>query len=206
MKKLAILIPTLTDGAVVNTPGGQRIGSAALRNRVFQMFVEQSREYSETHEIQIFFNEDAGEKTTGAKRNELVAAAVLWGSDAHSFVDDDDEVGPTYIKRGIEFIESGLDCAELWGQIYWSGIPGKPFHHSITIDKWWEDDLYYYRTINHLNFVKTELVKDFKFPNQVFGEDGVWAMEVSKSGVLKTEFKIPEIIYHYYCGQPKHKI
>lgn len=204
--KLAILTPTLEDGATVNTPGGVRVGNAELLNRMQNQLREQARKVSLKHEVQLFINVDRGEKTTGYKRNALMEAALLWGADAHAFFDDDDLPGATYIERGIEFMESGMDVAELWGQIYWSGVPGKPFHHSIEVREWYEDNDFYYRMPNHLNFVKTSLVKDIKFPDQVFGEDGKWSYALRDAGLLKTEFKIPEIMYHYFCGNPKHRI
>lgn len=209
--KLAILTPTLADGAVVNTPSGRRVGSVALRDRMAIAIDNQVSEFGTGHEILHFMNEDLGQKTTGQKRNELIQAAIEWGADAHAFFDDDDLPGSTYIQRGIEFMESGLDCAELWGQIYFNGKPGNPFHHFIEClnpatgrIEWWQDDKFYYRNTNHLNFVRTSLVKDIKFPNQVFGEDGKWSEAVQAAGVLKTEYKISEVIYHYFCGEPKH--
>ncbi len=211
--KLAILCPTLIHGCVVNRHGGGRIGNSALKDRMEAAINKQIASYYTEHEVKIFFELDAGERTTGAKRNSLVEHAVKWGADAHAHFDDDDLPGETYIQRGIEFMESGMDVAELWGQIYFGGIPGNPFHHYIECRnpatgkiEWWQDDKFYYRMPNHLNFVKTSLVKDIKFPDQVFGEDGKHSEAVQAAGVLKTEFKIPEIIYHYYCGEPKHKI
>lgn len=157
-------------------------------------------------DVGIFINEDNHTKTTGQKRNELIQMAVNAGAHAIAFIDDDDMVGLTYIQRGMEFIASGTDAAELWGQIYWSGKPGKPFHHFLECGEWWEDDNRYYRTINHLNFVKLELVKDIPFPEQSFGEDGKWSMTVKEAGVLKTMFPISETIYNYFCGEPKHAL
>src|SRR5687767_14892681 len=69
--------------------------------------------------------------TTGEKRNDLVRMAIESKADGFAFFDSDDMPGPTYIKRALEFVDSGMDCSELWGQIYWSGKPGKPFHHYL---------------------------------------------------------------------------
>lgn len=210
--KLAILIATLKDGAIVNRPGGARVGNADLLNRVLDELNKQIAQIS-GHDVKIFLDEDSGEQTTGKKRNNLVEGAVIWSADGHAFVDDDDLVGPTYIQRGIEFLESGMDCAELWGQIYFNGKKGNPFHHFIDCRnpvtgkiEWWQDNQFYYRMPNHLNFVRTNLVKDILFPDQVFGEDGQQSERMRDAGVLKTEFRIPEVIYHYFCGQPKHEV
>jgi GT2 family glycosyltransferase len=155
------------------------------------------------HNVILLINEDQGEKTTGCKRNELIEVAANLGVKYIAFFDDDDMPGENYIKRMLEGIALDVDCCSLWGQIYWEGKKGKPFHHSILHKEWREDSKYYYRCINHLNCVKLDLVKDIRFPDQVFGEDGQWSYAVRDAGVLKTEYKIEEVIYHYYVTKKK---
>jgi hypothetical protein len=144
--------------------------------------------------------------STGLKRNRLVELAIELNAETFAFFDSDDMPGPTYIQRGLEFFDSGMDCSELWGQIYWSGKPGKPFHHYLSCTHAWEDKKQYHRPPNHLNFWRTVKVKDFMFEDKSFGEDMTWAMEIRKSGKIKTMMPIPEVVYHYYVGFPKHAI
>ncbi len=59
---------------------------------------------------------------------------------------------------------------------------------------------------NHLNFQKLSLVKDIPFPDQVFGEDGKQSYAMRDAGIFKTEYKIPEVIYHYFNGEPKRAL
>lgn len=191
--KLAVLIPTLDS----------RI---ELYNRLTDIMKAQMLEYDSGNEVCFIWLRDEGVLTTGAKRNALIEAAVEKNVEVIAFHDDDDIPGPTYIKRGLEFADSGMDCAELWGQIYWNGKPGKPFHHSLEHKEWWEDEKFYYRCPNHLNFMRLDKVKDFKFPDQNFGEDGQWSMAIKEAGVLKTQYAIPEVIYHYFNGTPKHEV
>lgn len=181
MTKLAILIPTLTS-------------RKALLDRLLAELDKQRK----GKDVIVILHSDDGQRTTGQKRNELIGAAVEAKAEYIAFVDDDDLVGQNYIDRNMEGIELGFDCNSLWGQIYWSGKPGKPFHHSIVHREWWEDSKTYYRCVNHLNTVKLSLVKDIKFPEKNFGEDGVWSYAVRDAGVLKTEYQIKEVIYHYY--------
>ena len=54
--------------------------------------------------------------------------------------------------------------------------------------------------------MKLDLIKDFKFQDKVFGEDMTWAEEINNAGVFKTMYPIPEIIYHYFSGNPKNEI
>lgn len=189
---LAVLIPTTPD-----------------RQRLLDRLMKELDRQRAGHDCIVIINETASHKdggpTTGTKRNQLFDAAIDQGVTDFSFVDSDDEVGPTYIQRGVEFMKSDFDCAELIGQIYWSGKPGMPFHHYLSCTHAWEDKIKYHRPPNHLNFWKLDKVKDFRFQDKVFGEDMTWCMEIKKSGVIKTMMPIPETIYHYYVGDPKHK-
>jgi hypothetical protein len=190
MNKLAILIPTLESRSF-------------LLKRCMTNLVAQILHAKADEDVKILTLLDNGEMSTGAKRNQLVKDAAELGFETYAFIDDDDLPGPTYIQRGLEFVASGMDCASLVGQIYWDGKPGKPFLHSLEWKEWFEDDKFYYRMPNHLNFVRMDKVKDIQFPDQKFGEDGQWSYAVRDAGVLKTEFKIEEVIYHYFCGEPK---
>jgi hypothetical protein len=150
--------------------------------------------------------EKNGGPTTGAKRNALIDEAIVQCATHIAFFDDDDLPGPTYVQRNIEFMESGCDTIELWGQYYEHGKQLNPFHHSIKYDKWWQDDKYYYRCNNHLNGMKLDKIKDFRFLDRTFGEDGNWAMDIQKAGVLKTEYPVKEITYFYFHGKRNHKL
>lgn len=183
---LAILIPTLTE-------------RVKLLNRLTDALDKQRQGKN----VILIISEDQKQKTTGQKRNELIQAAVQNEADYIAFMDDDDLPGGTYIQRGIEVAESGMDCGELWGQIYWSGKPGKPFHHSIIHKEWYEDQKFYYRMPNHLNFQKLAVVKDVPFPDQNFGEDGKQSYAMRDAGVFKTEYPIKDILYHYFAGRKK---
>jgi hypothetical protein len=190
--KLAILIPTI-------------LGREQLLQRVMTELVRQREELGLTSDdVGILINLDNKAKTTGTKRNELISMALDHGAAAIAFHDDDDMPGPTYVKRGMEFVESGMDCAELFGQIYFSGKPGMPFHHYLGCTHAWQDDKQYHRPPNHLNFMKLDLIKDFRYEDKTFGEDMCFAMELQKAAVFKTMLPIPEIIYSYFVGEPKH--
>lgn len=205
--KLALLIPTTPDRKEYL----ERLISEILRQMNELQLAGGVHELDHVNmetDVCIMINEDNREKTTGRKRNELIAQAVLAGAQYIAHIDSDDMPGPTYIKRGMEVVASGLDCGELHGTLYINGRKDtRPFHHSIEYKEWWEDSKAYYRCPNHLNFIKLDLVKDIPFPDQTFGEDGQWAVHrVQPAGVLKTMYQIPEVIYHYFSGNPKHEI
>lgn len=203
--KLAILIPTTPDRKPLLDRLIQKILSQMNTLALTGGVNEPDSPQWET-DVCVFINEDNYERSVGKKRNELIQMAVAASANTIAFVDSDDLIGDTYLERAMQFVASDCDTAELWGQIYWSGKPGKPFHHSIKYKEWYEDDKFYYRCNNHLNFFKLSVVKDFKFPDYNFGEDGIWSMAIKDAGVLKKEFPISEVIYHYFCGDPKHEI
>lgn len=190
MTKLAILICTLPDRQV-------------LLRRLLKELEEQIQG---NNDVSVLVNYDSGQKTTGQKRNELIEEALRKKATVIAHHDDDDMPGATYVKRGLEFAESRLDCAELWGQIYFSGKKGNPFHHSLIHKKWWQDEKFYYRNPNHLNFLNLEKVADIRYPNITVGEDGQYSLKLAELDVLKTQMAIPEVIYHYYVGTPKHEL
>jgi len=57
-----------------------------------------------------------------------------------------------------------------------------------------------------LNVVKKELVQHIKFPETNFGEDGQQSYAMRDAGVLKNEYEINEVLYHYYVGEPKYEM
>lgn len=201
--KLAILTPTLDQGVVT---GSGRIGDRKLLERMAEMLDAQIDKLPIGDQANHYIYPDDAKLTTGYKRNALIEMAKVWEADYIAFIDDDDLPGPTYIEKVFEGIRAGADCCELWGQIYWDGVKGKPFHHSIVHKEWWEDDKFYYRMPNHLNAIKLACVKDIPFPDQSFGEDGKWSYAVRDAGVLKTEHPIKDIIYHYFCGKIKNPV
>jgi hypothetical protein len=196
MVKLAILIPT--------TPDRQQLLDRLLNE------LNRQRSECEHGAVRILINETETHKnggpTTGAKRNQLIQQAIDEGAQYIAFHDSDDLPGETYIKRGLEVVDSGMDCGELWGRIYFSGKAGMPFKHYLGCTHAWQDDKQYHRPPNHLNFWKLDLIKDFKFQDKVFGEDMCWAMDIHNAGVTKTMYPIPEVIYNYYVGFPKHPL
>lgn len=138
---------------------------------------------------------DDGEITIGEKRNKLIE---LSKGQAFSFIDDDDDVTPYYVQLGINFANSGSDVASLKGMYYEDGVFYKPFHHDNKYNDWINEGPFYIRTPNHLNFWKKETIAGEKFNHVNFGEDGEWSMRIKKKGLVKSQFEINEVLYHYY--------
>lgn len=137
---------------------------------------------------------DMGQTTVGEKRNWLLNKAR---GRYVCFVDSDDLVASNYVELLSEGIEKNVDCCSLTGEITFDGKNPRPFIHSVKYDKWFEKDGVYYRPPNHLNCIKADIAKRFRFPMTNTGEDHRWSMLLQKAGVLKVEHWIEQTIYHY---------
>lgn len=143
---------------------------------------------------------DKSDKTIGAKRNKLLDKAQ---GKYLCFIDSDDWVSPGYLKLIMEGIESDPDCVSLKGVMTTDGHSPEIFEHSLKYLAWRTNrnaginDVKYERFPNHLNAIRSDIAKQFRFPEKNFGEDHSWSTIVFKSGLLKKEAYIPEVIYEY---------
>lgn len=142
------------------------------------------------------------EHSIGYKRNRLLQAADgLYVA----FIDSDDRVALDYIELLLEGIDMGPDCCSLNGIITEDGKNPLRFQHSIRHNAYVTcpdaEEIRYLRYPNHLNCIRADIAKQFKFieegPGSMHGEDTDWATQVHRSRLLKTEYDIPEIIYYY---------
>lgn len=132
----------------------------------------------------------------GEKRNRLLEKAE---GKYVAYFDADDKPSPHYIKLLMEAAETDCDCASLKGIYSVNGVYDGIFEHSLKYNEWrtTENEVKYERFPNHLNMVRASIAKQFKFPEKNFSEDFDWSTQVHNSGLLKTEFYIPEILYYY---------
>lgn len=180
--KLSILIPTL-------------IGRDNYLNRISNEIRRQYDLLDKREEVEIRIVRDNRERTTGAKRNQLIKES---NSDYIAFVDDDDMITDCYIQKQLDVANSDMDCGSLNGLYFINGMYGKPFIHSIKYHHWWADDKNYYRNPNHLNCIKREIALQVPYENITIGEDGKYSEALQKSGLVKTEYEIKETLYLYY--------
>lgn len=182
MLKLSIMIPTTHSRETWN-------------ERIKFILEWQIKQLKNPDEVEIVWNYDNGEKTTGFKRNECIGMAK---GTAMAFVDSDDLVCDGYIQHGIDFVNSGMDAASLVGLYFLNGVYDRPFLHSNKYTHWYQDDKFYYRNNNHLNYFKRDLVKHLRYENIRVGEDGKYSEQLKASGVIKTEFEIKQCLYLYF--------
>ena len=154
----------------------------------------------------VCLSDDSRYKTIGRKRNDLINRV-----DAKycCFIDDDDLVCANYIDLLMEGIHKGVDCCSLKGIITEDGQNPLLFEHSIkygiyrTVTDSAEGQVRYERYPNHLNSIRSDIAKQFRFPEKNHGEDTEFATAIHQSGLIKTEHYIPQVIYHYEYRRKK---
>lgn len=148
-------------------------------------------------DVEILVLSDEKQMTTGGKRNILYANA---SGEYSVSVDDDDEVPAYYIVELLAAAKSNADCFAINGKITTDGIDEKKWFISKdnpyqSVEK--NGVVTYLRYPNHITAIKTEITKKFRFPNQVFAEDYIWATAIHNSKEIKTEHRIEKPMYHY---------
>lgn len=130
----------------------------------------------------------------GTKRNILLDTAQ---GKYEAFFDDDDMPTPHYIQEVMTGINKNVDCCSLIGVITTDNAFPKIFRHYLSCEKYDEVNGEFLRFPNHLNCIKTNIARKFKFPEINFSEDTDWATQLKNSKVLKTEHQVSQAIYHY---------
>lgn len=162
--------------------------------RLYEKLKKQIQEEGLDDKVEILFFLDNREKSIGAKRNALLRQSK---GIYINFIDDDDDVHDHYIKMIYEKLQYRPDCVSLTGIITFNYENPKIFIHSIQYRTYLQKNGIYYRPPNHLNPIKRSIGSQFLFPDQSYSEDTDWAMQIVKSGLLKTEEVITEPYYFY---------
>jgi glycosyltransferase involved in cell wall biosynthesis len=140
-------------------------------------------------DINVYF--DNRELSIGAKRQALLQGAK---GKYMSFIDDDDLVLPPYFEDAAACIAQEFDVCRLRGK-----IGDYTFTHSIVTkldSKMAEGDVFT-RPPNHLNVILTDVAKCVQFGDAFRGEDFDWAIKLSKTGYLKSEYTSDPSRIHY---------
>jgi glycosyltransferase involved in cell wall biosynthesis len=143
-----------------------------------------------------FLSDNHEYDTIGVKRNRLLERAT---GEYLCFFDADDQPSENYIDLLMGAIETGCDCASLLGVYTVNGSFDGIFEHSLKYNEWrtTDNNIKYERYPNHLNCIKADIAKRFKFPEKNFSEDYDWSKQIHEAGALNTEHYIPSIIYNY---------
>lgn len=164
---------------------------------------EQMGRYGLSKRISILKSVDNGEATIGAKRNELLQSVT---TEYCCFFDDDDMPSEDYLSILFHGVKSEPDCLSLRGLLNIDGKADGIFEHSIKYDKYQtkpKAEIKYERYPNHLNVIRTEIAKCFKFKEINHGEDTDWATQIHQSKFLKNEVYSDKLIYFYNYNSKK---
>lgn len=177
--KLSILIPSLTD-------------------RVHQLkpLVTVLEVQAKGLPVEIITWVDNKEKSTGAKRNDLLNLAK---GEYVAFFDDDDKPANDYVTSILNALEGNPDCVGFKGWYYhrrkkyeWIISNALPYVDAI-IDK----KTVYLRHTNHLAPIRREIAAQIGYPDQYREEDHQYAVKLRESGLIRTEAFINKHLYHY---------
>lgn len=166
--------------------------------------------------IEVLVYVDFGEYTTGFKRNILLKQCC---GEYISFIDDDDVVSENYVTKIYEKIKCRPDVIALKGVFVYNGRPSRLFVRSIKCEKaskrgagiesrftlLLNDPILrgvyslpiFCGFVNHLNPIRKNIALRCLFPDQVFVEDCEYMASLFKSGLIKKELEVDEILYYY---------
>lgn len=139
---------------------------------------------------------EGGQASIGEKRNRLLARAR---SEYVCFLDDDDNVGSTYIRRILDAIGCcDVDCIGIIGKIVDRGYNWRTFVHSVEYKTYSQmGEGTYIRPPNHLNPIRRVIAQRYEFENVNYGEDTRWAMLICNDRTLKSQRIVDAPIYYY---------
>ena len=128
---------------------------------------------------------DSREHTIGAKRNWLLDRAR---GEFVAFVDDDDDVSERYVDLIRHAIEDHpeIDCVGIKGTISFRGRIERTFVHSIRFRDYRSRGGTYQRPPYHLNPIRREIARRYRFADVSYSEDVDWAMMMCRDGALGT--------------------
>lgn len=149
----------------------------------------------QAHKIEILVNKDKKEKKVGQKRNEILLSA---SGKYVCFIDDDDMVSHNYFTKIIPELEKDVDCVGFYGNYYIRNQLVMQFSHANKNGGNYKKENVQYRPVNHLNPIKTNIARQIMFPEINLSEDSDYSTTLFKSGLIKSESNIEDVLYHYF--------
>lgn len=134
---------------------------------------------------------DNGEGSVGVKRQRMIEAAQ---GDYVCFIDDDDQIDPTYVSSILKALSTGPDVVGFCGIITTNGRGARRF--KISKDCNYEEKRgVYYRYNNHLSPVKRSIALQVGYKDMTVFEDHDYATRLQP--FIKTEVFIDQNLYYY---------
>lgn len=163
---------------------------ALAKRRLMRGKLEQSLRKQMTPETELLINEDNGEKSSGTKRNELIAKST---GRYFCFVDDDDAVSNDYVPSILNECRVGVDVITFQLKRL-NAIQ----EFSITYH---DRQKLPYGVVgmmaNHLCAWRRDIGTLVAFPDTGYNDDCFWYKPLVYSGLVKVERIIHRILYIY---------
>lgn len=156
-------------------------------------------------DVEIIHKSDFAQMSIGEKRNYLVDQAK---GEYSVFIDDDDLVDAQYLKIIVPLLREGkVDGVGFKGILYHNNRLDREFihkHGSEYINP--TDKSPYLRPLNHLNPVRTSIMKQIPFQHISHAEDTDYATRLADSGLIKNTAFIDRCMYFYYHRSQKTEL
>ena len=138
---------------------------------------------------------DNKEISVGAKRQRLLELST---GEYVVFIDDDDWISETYLEKIIHAIHLFPDSIGFEIQCDISGVKTKAIASNRYSD-WCEDrdGFKYCRTPYHKTPISREIAIEIGYNDIRFGEDYDYSFRLKKSGLIKNEVYINDVMYYY---------
>lgn len=169
---------------------------------------EQINELGVQREVEIIM--DASPRlsiSVGAKRQRLIETAT---GDYVVFIDDDDWVPYSYVEKILQALKEDPDCVGF--KILCKGMNGPNGKDRIAVGSnvypRWCDNCHgfdHVRTIYHKTPVRRAIALAVGYSDLRFGEDHEYSRRLKKSGLLKREVFIDEVMYEYRYKYEEHR-
>lgn len=188
--------PTMLFSILIPTLDNRR----ELFDLLYEKIAKQIAQNSLQNEVEIIHSRDGGERSVGAKRNELLNRA---GGKFVAFVDDDDNLSDRYVPLICNAINENpdIDCVGIKGEITFRGTNPRIFIHSVRYKEYFSKNGIYYRPPYHLNPIRRDIAMRYKFEEIDYSEDIDWAIRICRDGTLKKEYFIDKTIYYYHSNR-----
>lgn len=151
--------------------------------------------------IEIIIFEDDGEQSIGAKRNKIVDNA---SGEYFCFIDDDDLISDDYFESIFNNFCNNPDGVGFKGVYYEKEFPVMLFSHDFENKDHFMKNNIKHRPLNHLNPIKTKLVRQIKYREINKFEDFDFTNRILP--LIKKGNYIDDILYHYLYDCFKIKI
>lgn len=155
-----------------------------------------------TSDVEIVSLCDNKEISIGSKRQKLLEMA----QGRHVvMIDDDDEITEDYVSSIVAGLSGDPDCVGF--QIECHGMPGKLANVSNKYRDWAEneDGFDYVRTPYYKVPIRLQFCRQIGFSDMRWREDHDFSKRLKDSGLVKSEFYIPRVLYKYrYSNKEPH--